>query len=334
MNRRRFISGLALLALARVVAAQPAKVYRVAFIATVSPLSELTGPNPVNPGVRAFVHGLRDHGYVQGRNLILDWRTLEGKLERFEEVAADVVRLKPDVIVLVSGTLVLRFSKVSMTVPVVATIGGNESFVGTELVRSLARPGGNITGLSLLVDVGLEAKRLEMLLEVVPKAARVAILGTQESWDGGGKNALTPAAQRLGVSVFHVGTTATAASFADAFALIERERPDAVLVPLGPVSYGHRREIGQFAVTSRIPMACGTREFAEHGCLLSYGADLPDVYRRAAGYVAKILEGAKPGDLPIEQPTKFELVINLKTAKALGLTIPRQLLLRADRVIE
>jgi putative ABC transport system substrate-binding protein len=308
--------------------------HRVAFIAMVSPLSELSGPEPINPGAHGFVRGLREHGFVEGRNLVLDWRSLEGRSERFEEVAADVARAKPDVAALASFTLVPRFRKVNTTIPIVTIFAGDHQMVGTEFVQSLARPGGSVTGVSATADPRVEEKRFALLLEAVPKAARISFLGTQTTWEGriGGKSALLPVAQRFGVSVSPA--LISSAGIAEAFAFIERERPDAVFVSLGPVTYGNRAQIGRFALVGRVPTSCFASEFVEHGCLMSYGAPTAEFMRRLGEYVAKILKGAKPGDLPIEQPSTMELAINLKTAKALGLMIPQSLLIRADRVIE
>lgn len=311
---------------------QQAKVYRVAFIATSSPLSQLRGADPVNPAVRVFVHRLRDLGYVEGRNLILDMRTLEGRFERSEEVVSDIVHRKPDVIVSMSTAVVERSLKVTAGVPIVTHAGGG--IVESGLVRSLARPGGTITGLLVDVDVGVEAKRLELLLEVMPKARRVTYLGPQFMWDGPfGKHVLA-AAQGLGLDLSHTGQGSADADYDAAFALIKREQPDVVFVPFGAVSYAHRQQIGRFVVANRIPCICGQSVIVEYGCLMSYGMSTDDLMRRTADYVVKILEGTKPGDLPIEQPTRFELVINMKTANALGIKIPQSILLRADRVIE
>jgi putative ABC transport system substrate-binding protein len=320
----------AALACAAPAQAQRGKVYRVAFIATTSPLSVLTGSDPVNPAIRAFVHRLRDLGYVDGRNLVLDVRTLEGRPERIEEVVADVVRLKPDVIFASSQNIVERSLKLTADVPIVMLAAG--AVVETGLVQSLARPGGTITGLLVDVDVGVEAKRLEMLREIMPKVRRVAYLGPQIAWGSAWLNHVSAAAQRLGLDFFNAGYKG--GDFDGAAALLARDRPEAVFVPTGPSSYAHREQIGRFVVANRIACVSAHSEIAEHGCLMSYGVNTNDLLRRAAGYVAKILEGAKPGDLPIEQPTTFELVINAKTAKALGLTIPQSILLRADRVIE
>jgi putative ABC transport system substrate-binding protein len=311
-------------------AQQAPKMHRVAYLATTSPLSELIGPDPANPALRALVHGLRDLGYLEGRNLVLDIRSLEGKWERTEEFAADFARLGTDVIVLATYTLVPAVRKVTGSIPIVMLAGGD--MIGSGLVQSYARPGGNITGLRTDVDTDVEAKRLELMLELAPRLTRIAYLGSLEDWEGIYGQAVQAAARRRQVQLFHAPSTSK--GFAGGFAAVKSGRADAFLVAHGAVPYAFRREIGEFAATSGVPSSCAHSEAVAHGCLMSYGADLPDVFRRVAGYVDRILKGTNAGDLPIEQPTKFELVINLRTAKRLGVTIPRSILLRADRVIE
>lgn len=310
--------------------AQKTKVHRVAFIAALSPLSELKGPEPVNPAVRAFVHGLRDLGYIEGRNLVLDMRTLEGRYERTPDILADIVRYKPEVIFSTTQIVVERYLQAFAGVPVVTL--ASWSLVETGIAKSLARPGGTVTGFILDVDVGVEAKRLELLREAIPGIKRVAYLGLPMAWESPAGRSVLDAAQRLGLSLFHAAYTG--ADVQAAFAVIEREVPDAIFVPVGPTSFANRQRIGQFVSARRLPCIAPFKEAVEHGCLMSYGVDVNDVMRRAAGYVAKILEGAKPGELPLQQPTKFEFVVNRKMANALGLAIPQSILLRADRVIE
>ncbi len=312
------------------VYAQKAEVHRVAFIAGFTPLSELKGPDPVNAAARAFVHGLRDLGYFDGRNLVLDFRTLEGRYERTPEILADIVRFKPDVIFSASQIVVERFLQATAGIPVVTL--GTWSLVEAGVARSLARPGGTVTGFMMDVDMGVEAKRLELLREAVPRVKRVAYLGTPLAWESPIGKGVREAAQRLGMTLFYAPYTGEDVQAASG--TIERETPDAVFVPAGTTSFANRQRIGQFVATKRLPCIAAYKEIVEHGCLMSYGVDVNDVMRRAAGYVAKILEGARPGELPIQQPTKYELVINVKEAKALGLRIPQSILLRADRVIE
>ena len=334
LPRQRFLAGVALaLALAWTPGesgARQDKLHRVAFIATTTPLAELTGPDPINPAVRALVHRLRDLGYVEGRNLKLEMRTLGGDLERTEGVAAELAQLRTDVLVLPTSALVPSVRKVAPRTPIVMLVGSNVMQSG--LIQSLARPGGNLTGLSVDVDTEVEAKRLEMLLEVARGARRVAYAGMKAELDSIYGQRVQAAARRSGVELIHA--LSTTAGFGDAFKFIARERPDAFLVAHGPVSYAHRRQIGELAAASGIPGSCGHAEAVAHGCLMSYGASLVHILRRAGDYVHRILKGADAGGLPIEQPTVFELVVNRRTARAIGVEVPKSILLRADRVHE
>ena len=332
-DRRRLTviaAGALLVATTSLPSAPQQKVYRVAFIATLSPVQELKGPNPRNPAARAFVGRLRELGYVEGRNLVLDLRSLEGRYERAPELLADVVRLKPDVIFSATQVILERWPGATGNVPVVTL--ASWSIVETGLAKSLARPGGTITGQLYDIESGIEAKRLELLRELVPQAKRVAFLAHSVTWDDPAGKQVRAAAQRLGVTLVNAAYRGT--DIQAAFAAIEREAPDAVFVAAGPMNYGNRQKISDFVSARRLPCTAGIREIAEYGCLMSYGVDVADMMRRAAGSVAKILAGAKPGDLPIEQPTKFDFVINAKAARAIGITIPQSMLLRANRVIE
>jgi putative ABC transport system substrate-binding protein len=331
----RWCASLTAVVVAAIACATPAngqitKVHRVAYISGVSPLSELKGADPISPAARAFVHGLRDLGYVEGRNLVLDFRTLEGRVERIPEVLAEIVRFKPDVIFSSTQIVVERHLQATAGIPIVTL--ASWSLVQPGIAQSLARPGGTVTGFIMDVDSQVEAKRLELLREAIPGIKRIAYLGLAGWLDSPAGKSVVGAAQRLGLTLFDAAYTGL--DIQAAFAIIARERPDAVLIPLGASSFGNRQRFGQFVSAKRLPCVAGFREIVEHGCLMSYGTDNSDVLRRAAGYVAKILEGAKPGELPIQQPTKFELVINLKEAKALGLKFPQSILLRADSVIE
>ena len=290
----------------------------------------MAGPEPVNAAARAFVRGLRTLGYVEGRNLILERRSAEGTFERFAPIVAELVSLNVDVIVVSSTPLAQRAREVTTAVPIV--LGVSTDPVGSGLAQSLARPGGNVTGLTADVGPGIQGKRLELLKGAVPSASRVAFLGTKKLWDVVYETSIKAGAQALGLTVFLAEHTPT--QYAGAFALIGRERPDALFVASSSENYAQRRLIVDFATSKRLPNIHAFRESVEDGGLISYGVNIADLFRRAAGYVDKILKGAKPADLPIEQPTKFELVINLKTAKALGLTLPPSLLQRADQVIE
>ncbi len=334
-TRRVFLGTLACALLAAPLPAgaqQARKVYRVGLIAVGTPLSEMAGPEPVSPDVRAFVQGLRALGYVEGQNLILERRSAEGRPERFGDIVAEMIRLKPDVIVGGTDRLARAAKAVTTTVPIVMLGGGDP--VGAGAVQSLARPGGNITGLTISVGPEIEAKRLELLKAMLPGVSRVAYLANKEfkDWESPSGASVRTAAQTLGVTL--VLAEHTHHQYSDAFTQISRARPEALFVSQTPAAYADRALIVDFATRTRLPSSFVWRESVELGGLMSNGVSFVDNLRRAAGHVDKILKGAKPADLPVEQPTKFELVINLKTAKALGLTIPPSILARADQVIE
>jgi putative ABC transport system substrate-binding protein len=311
--------------------AQPAgKVYRVGLVFDTSPVSEMAGSDPIHPGAKAFVHGLRALGYVEGQNLVLERRSAEGKFERAADIISELIRLKMDVIVTATNRMTQQAKAATTTIPIVMVISTDP--VGAGLVNSLAQPGGNITGLTMYVDPEIEAKRLELLKEILPRVSRVAYLGIKEDWNAPWGKRVRAAAEALGLTL--VLAEHTPNDYTDAFSLLTRVRPDALFVSPYPPAFTHRRLIVDFATRSRLPSTHAYREAVEVGGLMSYGVHATDLPRRAAGYVDKILKGAKPSELPIEQPTKFELVINRKTAKAFGLTIPHALLLRADHVIE
>jgi len=334
VNRRRaLVVTLALGILVAPLAAdaqQPGKVYRVGLVFAASPVSQMAGPNPVHPIVRAFLHEMNRLGYVEGRNLVFERRSAEGEFERFGDIVAELLRLKIDVIVGPGNDLPREAKRLTNMVPIV--MASSRSPVEAGLVASLARPGANITGLSIDAGPEIEGKRLELLKEALPTISRVAFLGTKADWEQPLGKGTQAAARALGVVLLHAETTL--GQYNDAFAVLTRERPDALFVATSPSNYAHRHRIADFAVKSRLPGIYPFREFVELGGLMSYGASVPDLYRRAAGYVDRILKGAKPADLPVEQPTKFELVINIKTAKALGLTIPQSMFIRADEVIQ
>jgi putative ABC transport system substrate-binding protein len=278
-----------------------------------------------------FRQGLREHGWVEGQNIAIEWRSAEGKAERLPDLAAELVRLRADVLVTSSGDPAIRALKhATSTIPIVMAVSVNP--VGTGLVASLARPGGNLTGLSIMAaEVG--GKRLELLRQAVPNASRVSVLwntahpGKDLEWQD-----TQVAARALGVTLHSVEVRGPA-DFDSAFAAIARERPDLLIVFTEVLTLTHQRQIVDFATQHRLPMISESREFAEAGGLMTYGASLPALLRRAAYYVDRILKGTQPADLPVEQPTKFELVINLKTAKALGITLPPALIFQADEVI-
>jgi putative ABC transport system substrate-binding protein len=279
----------------------------------------------------AFVEALRELGWIEGKNVVFERRYAENQLERLPELAAGLVRLKVDVIA-AAGTLApLAAKQATTTIPIVMTAAGDP--LGSGLVASLARPGGNVTGMSLMApDLG--GKRLELLKEVLPQLTRVAIL-----W-----NAANPysalvfketraAAHTLGIEVQSLEVRGPG-DFDDAIKAAKRQHPEALITVEDPLTVDHRNLIVDFASAQQLPSLHGVREFVAVGGLISYGASLADLFRRAAYFVDKIFKGAKPADLPVQQPTTFELAINLKTAKGLGLTVPETLLARADEVIE
>jgi len=333
MRRRDFISVLGCAVVARPFAAlaqQAGKVYRLGVIFNTAPISEMGAAS--NKPLRVFVHALRDLGYVEGRNLVLEVRSAEGRFERFADIVAELVHLKVDVVVTTSNAAARAAKAVTTTVPIVAAAVGDP--VGDGLAQSLARPGGNITGLTIRAGHEIEAKRLELLKEVLPGVSRVAYLGSKENqdWEAPWGRSVRAAAQAMGVTL--ILAEHGPGQYIDAFTVISGAGAEALIVGPSPVAYNDRALIVGFATRVRLPSILAFREAVEIGGLMSYGVSLVDIFQRAAGYVGKILNGAKPGELPMEQPTKFELVVNLKTAKALGLTVPPTLLARADEAIE
>ena len=335
MHRRTFCGSVAcafVAALPAVRAQQAAKVYRVGLVANAAPVSELAGPNPAGLTFRAFVHGLRALGYVEGQNLVLERRSAEGISGRFDEIAAELARLNVDVIVTASDTMTRAAHAASTTIPIVMTLGGDP--VAGGLVQSLARPGGNITGLTFQVGPEIDAKRLHLLREMLPGASRIAFLANSEegSWESPSGRSVRAAAQAMGLTL--VRFEAARDGYTDALRQVSLARVDALFAARSSHAYVHRSLIVDFVTRSRLPSSFDNRDFIAPGGLMSFGANPTTNFARAAGYVDRILKGAHPGDLPIEQPTKYELLINLKTARALGLAIPRSLLLRADELIE
>ena len=333
ITRRAFVGSLSggLLSVSLAAEAQQAgKVYRVALVFTTAPVSEMQGPDPVHPLVRAFLEQLRALGYVQGRNLVFEPRSAEGRFERFREILEELISRKVDVLV-VNGNDMTRVAKgVTSTIPIVMVFVNDPASDG--LVNSLARPGGNVTGVTGTAGPEIEGKRVELLKEALPKIRRVALLGTKLDWEDSFGKSSQAAARAFQVTLVHAEHTPE--NYSDAFARIVRDRPDALLVPNSTSNFARRLLIVDFATKNRLPGMYSLRNFTEAGGLMSYGPDFRDQFRRLAVYVDRILKGARPADLPVEQPTKFELVINLKTTKALGLTIPPTLLARADQVIE
>jgi len=306
-------------------AQQPTKIPQIGYLAGASPSS-----NPAR--TQAFRQGLRELGYVEGKNIVSEWRFAEEKLDRLPALAAELVRLKVDVIV-TAGPIPTRSAKeATSTIPIVMTQDSDP--VGNGFVASLARPGGNITGLSTLAPE-LSGKRLELLKEIVPRLSRVAVFGT---------STIPGNAQSLKEVEFAAGAFGVKLQYLDvlgpkdietAFRTAGKGRADAVLwLVAAAVASAHRTKIADLAVKGRLPVIYPGRSYVEAGGLMTYGVNVEDLDRRAATYVDKILKGAKPADLPVEQPTKLELIINLKAAKQIGLTIPPNVLARADKVIK
>ena len=328
MHRRAFLGTVAggLLAIPLVAEAQPkAGVPRIGYLGNSSPSLE-------SDLVDAFRQGLGEFGYTEGQNITIEYRWAEGKYDRFPDLVADLVRLKVDVIVTAGTPGALAAKQATKTIPIVMAVAGDA--VGAGLVASLARPGGNVTGSTTIVQE-LEGKRLELLREVVPRLSRVAVL-----WNPA--NPVSPiilkqtqlAAPALRLRLEPIVGVSGVRELEGAFATISRVRPDALILLADRFLLAERTRIVEFAAKRRLPTMYPYREMVKAGGLMSYSPSYPDLFRRAATYVDKILKGAKPGDLPVQQPTKYELVINLKTAKALGLTIPQSLLQRADEVIQ
>ena len=307
--------------------AQPAgKVYRIGWLAS----KLLTDPE-TQALAEAFAQGLRSHGWIEGENITIVRRYAEGP-ERYPAVAAELATLRPHVIVTALGEpAIVALKNATSTIPIVMLVSADP--VGTGLVASLARPGGNITGMSILAPE-MGGKRLEILKQAVPKAVRVAVLWNTAYQGKAAELRDTQAAAAALKITLEPLEVREPRDFDRVLSISARHRPDAMVVFSDPLTVSHRRQIIEHATKFRLPMISELREFAKAGALMSYGASIADLFRRAAGHVDKILKGAKPADLPIEQPTTFELVINLKTAKALGLTIPQSLLGRADEIIQ
>jgi putative tryptophan/tyrosine transport system substrate-binding protein len=323
VDRRAFLGTLAsgLLATPLAISAEPSKVARVGIL--------LYGTPQADPNLADLRLSLRDLGHLEGRNLLLEYRFAEGKPERLPELATELVRLKPDLIVALGGDVTPAAQQATQTIPIV--IWASNDPVQSELVTSLARPASNLTGITLILDA-LAGKLLALLKEAAPRVAKVAILWNPEHADPEFReNQL--AARALGIQLQSLEARRPE-DFAAAFQTASRDRSDAIMVVSSRLMLLQSQGILDFAERNRAPLVGGWGPWCQRGALLSYGPNLLQMAQRMATYVDRILKGAKPGDLPIQQPTTFELVINLKTAKALGLTIPQSLLLRADQVIE
>jgi putative tryptophan/tyrosine transport system substrate-binding protein len=310
-------------------AQQPKKVSRIGYLSAFEPTTESTRSEAIRLA-------LRELGYIEGQNIAIEYRYAEGKSDRYPELAAELVHLKVDIIVVAGADRLIRVVKnTTKTIPIVMTGGGSDP-VEAGLVESLARPGGNVTGLTTL-NSELGGKRLELLKEAVPKLARVAVLYNPASSPGTTrevKEVLPVAARALRLTI-QLWEVRAAENFDEVFAAISKWRPDGLYVgSRNPLMAANEKRIVGFALKSRLPSAYDRREAVDAGGLMSYGADLGDRYRRVATYIDKILKGAKPAELPVEQPKKFELAINLKTAKQIGVTIPPNVLARADKVIK
>ena len=326
MNRKITVLTLCatLLALCGSAEAQPAKkVFRIGLLSS-------NRSSPMPPQIEALRQGLRELGYIEGQNILVEYRWAEGKDERYAILASDLVSLGVDVIVVQGTRAAIAAKHATSTTPII--VGGAGDLVGEGLVASLARPGGNVTGFTN-IDPDLSSKRLQLLRETFPKVSRVAVL--YHGGPGGDQEELREtqtAAKTLGVQIqpLHV---LEPDQFQSGYTAMTKARAQALIIFSGSFTSPHRRELLDLAAKIRIPTMCGNPEWSEAGGLISYGHDRLDQYRRAATYVDKILKGTKPADLPVQQPMKYELVINVKAAKEIGLTIPPNVLARADKVI-
>jgi ABC-type uncharacterized transport system substrate-binding protein len=328
MNRRTFLTSSAGLVVASttVGAQQPANVFRIGILGTYPP----TSPEFAHLW-KAFDQGLRELGYTEGLNLVAERRFMEGNAEQLPALAAELVRLNVRVIVAGGQPPPVAAKRATATIPIVMTNFSDP--VGLGLVTNLARPGGNVTGLALLT-VELVKKQLQLLKDALPTLSRVGCLVNPSNPAAGlQRRDAESAAASMGLKL-HVVEAQRLDQFAAAFDAFTKEGSEAVLMPGDSVLYFYRKQIADLAIKGRLPALFAPREFAQDGGLIAYGANIAELYRRAASYVDRILKGANPGDLPIEQPTKFELIINIRTAKALGVTIPPALLQRADGVID
>src|SRR6266550_3312278 len=306
-------------------AQQSGKVYRVGYLST--PTRE-----SVEHGLAAFLRTLRELGWIEGQNLIIEYRWVEGNVERLPDLAAELVRRKVDVIVAPAGSAALAAKNATSSIPIVMIFPSDPVEMG--LVASLSRPGGNLTGTTLTPGPEIFGKQLQILKETIPHASRVAILSNPADPSFALQvRDVEATARSLRIRLQHVGARGPQ-EFESAFAAMAREHADALLVTGSSTFLAHRARLAELAMKGRLPTMLSFRESVEAGGLMAYAVNMADFVGRAAVYVDKILKGAKPADLPIEQPTKFELIINLKAAKALGLTVPPMLLTRADEVIE
>ena len=334
MQRREFIilfGGAAAAWPVATRAQQPATRHRIAIFHPAIPTTLLTETGG-GSAWRAFFAELRRLGYVEGENLIVERYSAEGHHERYADLVREIVTRNPNVIVTGTNPVVIAFTAATSTIPVVAFMLDP---LKAGLVSSLGRPGGNLTGITLDAGIEIWGKRLEMLKEAIPSTAKVAFLGMREGWEGSSEQVLRDAAGALGISlILMLPQKGTPTEIEHVFAAMEQQRLDAVLVSGEGDLYANRQLIAELAEKHRLPVMCPYRDYVEAGALMAYAVDLAELLRRMADDVHQILKGAKPGDIPIYQPIKFELLINLKTAKALGLTLPHALLARAAEVIQ
>jgi putative tryptophan/tyrosine transport system substrate-binding protein len=331
ITRRHFVQGASLAGLGVLAGCGrlPGQTEPAAKVSRIGVLSQSADPADANN--LAFRQGLRDLGYSEGHNLVLEWRYLDNQIERYPEQAANLVRRSIDVIVAQGSAAALAAKQVSATLPIIMAYSSEPVQAG--LVASLARPGGNVTGLAAITGQ-LEGKRLELLRDAVPGLARVALLWTPESAERAHELDETAAAARaLGLALQSVELRPEG-NLEDAFDRILQGRADALFVQTNPVTNRYRLEIAEFSIAHRLPVSSSRKELVVAGSLMSYGPNFADMNRRAAYYVDRILQGAQPDDLPVEQPTTFEFVINLKTAEALGLAIPEHVLRQATEIIQ
>jgi putative tryptophan/tyrosine transport system substrate-binding protein len=332
MRRRDFVTALGTAAMwpraAR--AQQPAKMKRIAYVHSAGNVSRISASG--EPFYRAFFEELSRLGYVEGQNLGVERYSGDGRTERYAELARDVVNTHPDLILAVGGRLSLDFKTATTTIPIVTMIIDP---VAMGLVPSIARPGGNITGVTIAGGLEIIGKRMGLLVEAMPKLSTVGYLASRPFWEDPRGAAVREAAKQAGISLSPVMLSAfDEAEYQRVFRSMEQDRADAFMVSDEPENSTNRETIVELAAKGRIPAIYPFRDFVEAGGLMAYSIDLAEIYRRVANLIDRILRGANPGDIPFYQPTKFELSINLKTAKALGLEMPAMLLGRADEVIE
>jgi putative ABC transport system substrate-binding protein len=332
MRRREFIAGLSLAAAMQgAVAQQPAKMKRIAMVHPSHKSADMSVSG--NRYYRGLFEELSRLGYVEGENLAVERYSGEGRVERYGDLARDVVGTHPDLILAIGAPLSLHFKIATTTIPIVAVVGDP---IAIELVPSIARPGGNISGVSVDAGVELCGKRLGLLVEAVPKLSNARYLASQPHWERPTGKAVQEAAKRAGISLTGalLGTTINEAAYERVFTSMKQDHVDALMVSDESEHITYRIALVELAAKSRIPAIYSYREFVEVGGLMAYSIDLADMYRRVASQIVEILKGAKPAEIPFYQPIKFELAVNLKTAKALGLELPATLVVRADQVIE